>query len=279
MFPCESVVTNYAVQIPTSRKTRRAKTQMMKSWHFETSRCLLNLERKWQYVAELGGMSERRHDIKCSQLTSPSGKSSIVLLLLRLLDPLPSHDHSITIDGIPLYQIDRNTLRSRIIALPQDTFFLPDGSTYLANVDPQSLSSPAECESALDEVGLWNLIKQRGGLDQKMTADSLSQGQKQLFSLARAVLRARIRASRNPLKSEKGVGKRSGVLLLDEVSSSVDGATDALIQRVIRKEFDGYTIVAVAHRVDSVKDFDKMVVMETGSIKEVGEPLRVQAVL
>jgi ATP-binding cassette subfamily C (CFTR/MRP) protein 1 len=201
----------------------------------------------------------------------------MVLLLLRLLDPIPSSDHSITIDGLQLDQIDRNTLRARIIALPQDTFFLPDGSTYLANVDPHGLSSPAECESALNEVGLWNLIKERGGLEEKMAADSLSQGQKQLFSLARAVLRARIRADQDSMKSEKTDGKRSGILLLDEVSSSVDGATDVLIQQVIRKEFDGYTVIAVAHRVDSVKDFDKMVLMENGSIKDVGEPSLVQA--
>jgi ABC-type multidrug transport system fused ATPase/permease subunit len=114
--------------------------------------------------------------------------------LLRLLDPLPSEDQIITIDGIPLQSIDRNALRSRIIALPQDTFFLPGSKTYRANLDLYDNASVTECKDVLKDIGIWPLIKERGGLDKPMEVDSLSQGQKQLFSVARAVLRARTRS-------------------------------------------------------------------------------------
>lgn len=171
-----------------------------------------------------------------------------------------------------MQKIDHNVLRSKIIALPQDSFFLPEGNSYRANLDPCETASAIECEAALEEVGLLALIKKRGGLQEPLKADSLSQGQKQLFGVARAVLRARVRAnemSSRTLKDEKEVSKSGGILLLDEINSSADRETDTLIQRVIRKEFEGYTIIAVTHREDSVQDFDRIVVMESGRIKEI----------
>lgn len=99
-----------------------------------------------------------------------------------------------------------------------------------------------------------------------MSSDTLSQGQKQLFSLARAILRGRIRA--------RGKGKQNegGVLLLDEVSSSVDKDTDEAMQRMILDEFAGYTIVMVSHRLGMVMNFDRVVVMDEGRIVEDGKP-------
>ena len=124
----------------------------------------------------------------------------------------------------------------------------------------------------LEEVGLLTLIKKRGGLQEHLKAESFSQGQKQLFGVARAVLRARVRAnesSSRSLKNEKEASRAGGILLLDEINSSADRETDAIIQRVIRKEFEAYTIIAVTHREDTVQDFDRIVVMESGRIKEI----------
>jgi len=174
------------------------------------------------------------------------------------------------IDGVSLEAINRNILRSRIISLPQDPFLLPGGNSYRANLDPCDDAPTVECACALEEVGLWTMIKERGGLEEPMEADSLSQGQKQLFSVARAVLRARARAKAQSTNAEfeRRISQPGGILLLDEVTSSVDGTTDALIQKIIRKEFEGYTVIAVAHREDSVRDFDRMIVMENGAIIE-----------
>lgn len=204
---------------------------------------------------------------------SGSGKSSTILLLLRLLDPLSMCSEDIMIDDIPLHHIDRSTLRERIIAIPQDPVFLPDGTSFMSNLDPFGRSTAEECRSVLEIVGLWSIIEARQGLESGMSVEMLSQGQKQLFSLARAILRARIRA--REIVSEFGTvaaNKIRGILLLDEVSSSVDQETDRAMQRIILKEFACYTIVMVSHRLDMVMGFDTVVVMEKGSVVETGEP-------
>ncbi|KAK3374230.1 P-loop containing nucleoside triphosphate hydrolase protein [Lasiosphaeria ovina] len=207
-----------------------------------------------------------------------SGKSSTILLLLRLLDPLPSCNENITIDGTPLHKIDRSTLRQRIIAVPQDPVFLPDGTSFQANLDPLGLSTAAECRAVLEAVDLWASLVDppaRGGgpgLAGPLAADALSQGQKQLFSLARAILRRRIRARTRTRTRTRAGSDDSGILLLDEVSSSVDRDTDRAMQQIIKDEFAGYTIVMVSHRLDVVMDFDRVVVMDSGRIVETGPP-------
>ncbi|KAK0711601.1 ATPase-like protein [Lasiosphaeris hirsuta] len=202
---------------------------------------------------------------------SGSGKSSLVLLLLRLLDPLPPA--TITIDTVPLSKINRAALRAALIAIPQDPVFLPSGASFLANLDPLDASTAAECRGVLETVNLWAFVAEHGGLGADMAADALSQGQKQLFSLARAVVRRRVRAREAEAEmGEKGAVGQGGVLLLDEVSSSVDQETEREMQRVIAGEFEGYTIVMVSHRLDVVMGFDTVVVMDKGRLVETGVP-------
>ncbi|KAK4164429.1 canalicular multispecific organic anion transporter 1 [Cladorrhinum sp. PSN259] len=202
---------------------------------------------------------------------SGSGKSSLILLLLRLLDPTPSSGQ-ITMDSLPLSQIPRHLLRKLIIAIPQDPVFLPNSSSVLANLDPFHLSTPEEAQQVLEQVQLWPFISSRGGLDALMSPDTFSQGQKQLFSLARAILRKRIRVQQRQASFGDGVTKDGGILLLDEVSSSVDKDTDEQMQRIISDEFKGYTIVMVSHRLGMVMGFDRVVVMDEGKIVEMGKP-------
>ncbi|KAI1500381.1 ATPase-like protein [Biscogniauxia marginata] len=207
---------------------------------------------------------------------SGSGKSSTIALLLRLLDPLASCSHNIVIDDTPLHRINRTALRQRIIAVPQEPVFLPDGTAYMTNLDPYNSSSEGECQSVLETVGLWQFVEAKGGLRAGLVADNLSQGQKQLFSLARAVLRARVRARQHAailsdtLANEKRKGV--GIMLLDEVSSSVDQDTDREMQRIILEEFEAYTIVMVSHRLGMVMNFDTVVVMDNGSVVDAGPP-------
>ncbi|WZH41295.1 P-loop containing nucleoside triphosphate hydrolase protein [Fusarium acuminatum] len=127
-----------------------------------------------------------------------SGKSSLFLALLRLLD---SSSGSITIDGVPSASLQRETIRGRLITLTQDQFVLP--GTIRHNVDPLDAYPDTDVKSALHLVGLFEAIEQLGGLDASFDEDALSHGQKQLFFLARAVLR-------------KHDGK---VILLDEATS------------------------------------------------------------
>jgi ABC-type multidrug transport system fused ATPase/permease subunit len=203
-----------------------------------------------------------------------SGKSSLVAFLLKLLDPTSSTAADTTIDDIPLHRINRSTLRQHIIAVPQEAVFLPDGTTFQTNLDPENFSSPEECEAVLETVGLWTFVVQRGGLAAGMSPGTLSAGQQQLMSVGRALLRHRVRARQAQLQDQNDPSshKRGGLLLLDEVSSSVDRETERVIQDIITTEFANYTVIAVSHRLEMVMDFDRVVVMDAGEIVEVGKP-------
>ncbi|KAI1326562.1 putative ABC multidrug transporter [Xylariaceae sp. FL0255] len=184
-----------------------------------------------------------------------SGKSALIALLLKLLDPLSSSSTDcIKLDNLSLGRIDRVTLRQRVIAVPQEAVFLPDGSTFMENLDPFWLSTLEDAETVLKIVGLWDLVSERGGLESGMAASTLSQGQRQLFSLARAVLHRKIRA-------------------WSLLGSSVDQETERKMQEIIRKEFGNYTVIAVSHRLDMIMDFGGVVVMDYGEIVEIGNPI------
>ncbi|GKZ18500.1 hypothetical protein AbraIFM66951_003380 [Aspergillus brasiliensis] len=210
---------------------------------------------------------------------SGSGKSSLLLLLLRLLDPLSSSAQNITIDGVPLHQVNRSILRQRIIAIPQDVIFLPDSTSFKENLDPFGLCSEDECQSILQDLDLWSWVQKQGGLQTGLTPANLSQGQKQLFSIARAVLRRRARSRQ---QAETGLhttvrktGVREsggGILLLDEVSSSVDFQTERTLWKIILREFAGYTIIMISHRLEVVLDFDRVLVLDSGHLVEDGKP-------
>jgi len=205
-------------------------------------------------------------------LTTLSGKSSVILLLLRLLDPLPSSSSSIFIDNIPLDRIDSATLRRGIIAVPQDPVFLSVGSTMKTNLDPFNDATDEECIEALAAVQLSSLVQPQadaGNLHHELRAESLSAGQQRLFALARAVLRCRIR-NRNLLDQCLPVG---GILLLDEVSFAADENTERIIQEVVKVEFKDYTIIMVSHQLRLVVDFfERVVVMDEGRAVEMGPP-------
>ncbi|TDZ22764.1 ABC transporter atnG [Colletotrichum orbiculare MAFF 240422] len=180
-----------------------------------------------------------------------SGKSSLLLALLRLL---PLSSGTVTIDGVPTSSIPLLDLRAALIAITQEQFVLP--GTVRENIDPFGTATTEAITSALTSLGLWDAIRDKGGLDGVFTESVLSHGQKQLFFLARAVLR-------------RDVGR---VVLLDEATSSVDAHTERMVQRLVRDEFRNHTVVAIAHRLETVADFDRVVVMDKGRVVEVGNP-------
>ncbi|KAK6085810.1 ABC multidrug transporter [Seiridium cupressi] len=127
-----------------------------------------------------------------------SGKSSLLLTITRMLDLCSG---SITIDDLDISTLSRDLVRSQLTAITQDQFFLP--GTVRQNIDPYEASSVEEIIDALSKVEIWASIEQKGGLDVDMGEEMLSHGQRQLFFLARAILR-----------------KNSGrVVLLDEATS------------------------------------------------------------
>lgn len=181
---------------------------------------------------------------------SGSGKSSLVTSLFRMLEI--TDESRITIDGVDISTLPREVVRSRLNAIPQEPFFMK--GTIRMNADPFGQHSDAEISTAIQKVHLWELILQRGGLEADLDANFFSHGQRQLFCLARAILR------------------KSKVVILDEVTSSVDTKSDELMQQVIRNEFADCTIIAVAHRLDTILDFDRIALLSGGNLVEFDTP-------
>ncbi|KND91185.1 Multidrug resistance-associated protein 1 [Tolypocladium ophioglossoides CBS 100239] len=188
---------------------------------------------------------------------SGSGKSSFLASLFRMLD---IRGGSITIDSVDLKTIPLSTVRSRINAIPQDPFFLP--GTVRMNADPYHTAPDASIVQALRRVQLWDKIQELGDLDSELKPDSLSQGQKQLFSLARAMLRP-----------------RCSIVVLDEVTSrtdsndgSLDFKTEKLMLEVLQEAFNGCTIIAIAHRLETILGFDRVAVFDDGKVIECDIP-------
>ena len=181
---------------------------------------------------------------------SGSGKSSFVATLFHLLEIT---EGTVIVDGIDISTIPRSMLRERLTVIPQDPVFL--NGTVRQNLDPLHRAGAEAAKTVLEKVGLWRIVSLAGGLDVQMNAEEmLSHGQRQLFCLARALLR------------------KSKVVVMDEVSASVDLVTEGTVMEVIEREFAGCTVIAVAHRLGSIRGYDRIAVFENGRIVEVGAP-------
>jgi ATP-binding cassette, subfamily C (CFTR/MRP), member 1 len=178
-----------------------------------------------------------------------SGKSTLILTLFRLLD---LRSGSLWIDGVNLSTIPRHKIRSKIIGLPQEPVKLSGSVRY--NLDPLALVTDYTITTALEKVGLWDNIHERGGLNADMDTMTLSHGQQQLLCLASAMLR------------------KSSILVLDEATSNVDAQTESVMQRLIRDEFKNHTIIAVAHRLDTIIDSDMIALFDKGRLVEFDTP-------
>jgi ATP-binding cassette subfamily C (CFTR/MRP) protein 1 len=194
-----------------------------------------------------------------------SGKSTLVSSLFRLVDPSTGN---ITIDGVDISTISHDALRSSLVALPQEPYFASWASIRF-NADPLGRATDVAIAQALERVGLADALlgvtRRPGpgiGLDAQMDLELLSHGQRQLFCLARAMLKKR------------ADGSGGGLLVVDEATSNVDGETDMRMQRILREEFGSpdWTWLVVAHRVATVLDFDKVAVFERGELVEFDKP-------
>lgn len=181
-----------------------------------------------------------------------SGKSTLIQALFRIVEP---RDGTIIIDDVDICKIGLHDLRSRLSIIPQDpTMF--DG-TVRGNLDPLKEYSDNRIWEVLDKCQLGELIRQNERkLDSPVVenGENWSVGQRQLFCLGRALL------------------KRSGILVLDEATASVDSATDGIIQETIRQEFANCTVVTIAHRIHTVVDSDLILVLSEGRIHEYDTP-------
>ncbi|CAG2172868.1 unnamed protein product, partial [Oppiella nova] len=189
-----------------------------------------------------------------------AGKSSLALGLFRLLALglfrlIEATDGTVSIDGIDCSTIGLHDLRSRLTVIPQEPVLFAGSLRH--NLDPLDQWSDKEIWSALESAHLKTFVESlKSGLNHEISIDgeNVSVGQKQLVCLARALLR------------------RTRILVLDEATAAVDMETDDLIQKTIREKFDFSTVVTIAHRLNSIVDYDKVLVLDNGFIAEFGSP-------
>lgn len=176
-----------------------------------------------------------------------AGKSTLISALFRL-----AHiDGTITIDNIDTSKMGLTDLRSKISIIPQEPILFSASIRY--NLDPFSKADDATLWKAIENVELKDSIE---SLDSKVSegGGNFSAGQRQLVCLARAIVR------------------NNKILVMDEATANVDQNTDALIQKAIRKSFKDCTVLTVAHRLNTIMDSDRVIVMDAGQMVEFASP-------
>ena len=163
----------------------------------------------------------------------------------------------ITIDGLDVSTIGLHELRNKIAIIPQEPVMFV--GTIRSNLDPFNRCTDEEIWKALDSVFLGEKLRQTElKLDTEVTENgkSVSQGQRQLICIARAIL------------------SKATVLVLDEATASLDPQTDLMIQEAIQKNFGNLTMLTIAHRLNTIIESDRVLVMDAGCVKEFDEPFK-----
>ncbi|GMH98076.1 hypothetical protein TrST_g10769 [Triparma strigata] len=181
-----------------------------------------------------------------------SGKSSLMTTLFRIVELT---EGSVTIDDVDIGTIGTFPLRSKLSIIPQDPVLFSNTVKY--NLDPFNLATEDELWAVLEKVQLGSVIRElENGLDEQVSegGENFSQGQRQLLCIARSVLR------------------KPKILICDEATASIDNATDELIQVMIRENFKDSTVMTIAHRLGTVMDSDRVLVLDDGEIAEYDTP-------
>ena len=183
-----------------------------------------------------------------------SGKSSLMNALFRITEIEPDGG-KILIDGTDISAIGLNALRLSLSIIPQDPVMFSNTVRY--NLDPFEEKSEYELWEALKKVQLAEAIAvMPGGLDELVAegGENFSQGQRQLLCIARSLLR------------------KPKILVMDEATASIDNTTDAAIQQMIRANFANATVLTIAHRLNTIMDSDRVLVLDDGNVAEFDSP-------
>lgn len=186
-----------------------------------------------------------------------AGKSTICLGISRIVE---LQEGQILIDGIDISQIRLDDLRSRITVIPQDPTMFSGSLRF--NLDPEEKCSDETILDLLHDANLQTLLdKDPKGLYQEINENgqNLSSGQRQLICICRAILR------------------KSKLVILDEATANIDVITEQQIQKLINTHFDDATMVVVAHRINTIIQSERVLVLSFGQIKEYDTPVALMA--
>lgn len=188
-----------------------------------------------------------------------AGKSSLVSLLARQYDP---RQGQIRLDGVDIRRFSLTALRRAVAVVPQDPICLAGTIAFNIRLYREDLSDDAVRQAAEFSNAARFIEELPGGYDYQVmpNGENLSQGQRQLLALARAL-------ALNP----------EGVLILDEATSSIDTATEALIQEALERVLRSRTSLVIAHRLSTIRSADRILVMEKGRIVEDGSHAQLMA--
>ena len=167
-----------------------------------------------------------------------AGKTTIINTLLGVTQ---ISGGQIVVDGTSIQDLPLKALRQSVTMIDQDPTLIK--ATFRENLDLTNTYSDEELETILRECNLWEVIEEKGGLESAVSNTSLSAGEKQLLCICRAFL------------------KHSKVVLIDEATANIDVKNDALIQRVIAQKFKESTVLTIAHRLSTLENSDKIMVM------------------
>ncbi|GET88665.1 ATP-binding cassette protein subfamily C, member 2, putative [Leishmania tarentolae] len=182
-----------------------------------------------------------------------SGKSTLLLTFMRMVEVCGGVIH---VNGREMSAYGLRELRRHFSMIPQDPVLF-DG-TVRQNVDPFLEASSAEVWAALELVGLRERVASESeGIDSRVLegGSNYSVGQRQLMCMARALLK-----------------RGSGFILMDEATANIDPALDRQIQATVMSAFSAYTVITIAHRLHTVAQYDKIIVMDHGVVAEMGSP-------
>ncbi|XP_077460374.1 ATP-binding cassette sub-family C member 10 isoform X2 [Stigmatopora argus] len=180
-----------------------------------------------------------------------SGKSSLFVALFRMAEVSGGE---ILVDGLDVSGVGLAQLRSRLAIIPQDPFLF--SGTVRENLDPCGRHQDQQLLQVLDQCHLTSVVNALGGLDAELQdrGRSFSLGQRQLMCLSRALL------------------TRAKVLCVDEATASVDHQTDKLLQKTIADTFRDKTVLTIAHRINTIMDCERVLVMHAGKAVDFDTP-------
>uniref|UniRef100_A0A7S4JUQ1 Uncharacterized protein n=1 Tax=Paramoeba aestuarina TaxID=180227 RepID=A0A7S4JUQ1_9EUKA len=186
-----------------------------------------------------------------------AGKSTVTLGLFRIVELAGG---SVIIDGVDISKLGLADLRKKLSIIPQDPVLF--SGTLRENLDPFGQYNDQSIYEALTRSHLMDFVSNEpGGINMEISenGENLSVGQRQLVCMARALLR------------------KSPILVMDEATAAVDYQTDSLIQETIRSEFKNCTVLTIAHRLNTIMDSDRILVLGAGRVLELDTPQNLMA--